>query len=255
MAATLLTTAAKSIAGPRSRVGRVVDALPQARTNVSAPERVVSLAAGGALSLLGFDGRGPSVLSSLVGGYLLYRAATGNCPAYQALGVSTSDATAEHSRIAAGHGTRVDHAIVVDKPAAEVYRFWRDLENLPRFMTHLVDVDTTTDGRSLWTARGPFGLRVQWEAELVADVPGEVISWRSLDGADVDTAGSVHFTELPGGRTEVRVALKYDPPAGKLGTAVAELVGLDPEAQIRADMQRFKHIVETGTAPRDSGAR
>ncbi|WP_439621268.1 SRPBCC family protein [Gemmata sp.] len=255
MATTLLAAAAKSAAGPRSAVARAVDALPQARTNVSAPERVVSLVAGGALAALGFDGRGPSVLSSLVGGYLLYRAATGNCPAYQALGVSGSDATAPNSSIAARHGTRIDHTVVVNKPAREVYRFWRDLENLPRFMTHLIDVDTTTDGQSLWTARGPLGIRVQWEAKLIADEPGKVISWQSLDGADVDTAGSVHFTEVPGRGTEVRVALKYDPPAGKLGAAVARLFGTSPEAQIRADMERFRHIVETGEVPRDGGTR
>src|SRR5439155_21485866 len=131
---------------------------------------------------------------------------------YQALGVSTADSTAENTAVTAGQGTKVEHAITVNKPAPEVYRFWRDLENLPRFMTHLVDVDTTTDGRSHWVARGPLGLKVEWDAEIVADIPGEAIGWKSLPGSDVDTAGSVHFKELPAGRgTEVRVSLKYDP--------------------------------------------
>jgi uncharacterized membrane protein len=254
MATTLLAAAAKSAAGPNSSVARAVNALPQIRTNLSSAERWVSLAAGGALTALGFTGRGPTLLSSLLGGYLIYRAATGNCVGYQLLGVSTSDSTAEQTAIAAGHGTRVDHAVTVMKPAAEVYRFWRDFENLPRFMTHLEDVDTTTGGKSHWVAKGPLGMKVEWDAEIVTDKPNEVIAWRSLDGSDVDTAGSVHFRELPGGRgTEVRVELKYDPPAGKLGTAAAKLFGTSPEAQIRADLRRFKQILEAGEVPSTAG--
>jgi len=250
MATTVLAAAAKSIAGHDSGVARAVNALPHIRTNVSSGERWLALGAGGALSVLGFDGRGPSLLSSLVGGYLLYRAATGNCLLYQALGVSTSDSTAENTAVAAGHGSRVDHAIAVMKPAAEVYRFWRDFENLPRFMAHLEDVDSTSDGKSHWVARGPLGLRVEWDAEIVTDKPNEVISWRSLDGSDVDTAGSVHFRELPDNRgTEVRVELKYDPPAGKVGTALAKLFGQSPGAQIRADLRRFKQLMEAGEIP------
>ena len=247
MATTLLATTVKSAAGSRSGA-RAVNRLPQIRINVSSDERWLSLAAGGALVALGVTGRTPLLLSSLLGAGLIYRAASGNCPSYQALGVSTSDSTAKNSVIAAGHGTwSIEHAITVNKPAAELYRFWRDFENLPRFMTHLLDVDTTTDGRSHWIARGPLGLKVEWDAEIVTDAPNNVIAWKSLDGADVDTTGSVDFTELPNGRgTEVRVVLKYDPPAGKLGTAIAKLVGKSPEAQIKADMRRFKQVLETG---------
>ncbi|MBA4062683.1 MAG: cyclase [Isosphaera sp.] len=254
MAATLLSVAAKSAAGRDSAVARAVDALPQVRTNLSSPERWVSLAAGGALFGLGFDGRGPGLLSCLAGTYLLYRAATGNCLAYQALGFSTSDATAPASVIAAEHGTRVEHVVTVMKPADQVYRFWRDFENLPRFMTHLVDVDTTTDGRSRWVAKGPLGLQVEWEAELLTDTPNRVIAWKSVDGSDVDTAGSVRFTDLPHGQgTEVRVELKYDPPGGKVGSAVARLFGENPDRQVREDLRRFKQILETGETPTTEG--
>jgi uncharacterized membrane protein len=254
MAATLLATAVKSAAGPESGVARAVNKLPPLRTNVSANERWLALAAGGTLVGLGITGRTPALLSSLLGGYLIYRATTGNCMLYQALGVSTADSTAERTAVTAGHGTRVEHAVIVNKPAAEVYRFWRDLENLPRFMTHLIDVDTTTDNRSHWIAKGPLGLKVEWDAEIVTDTRNKVIAWRSLDKSDVDTAGSVHFTELPHDRgTEVRVELKYDPPAGKLGTAIARLIGKSPDAQIRADMRRFKRIMETGELPTTQG--
>jgi uncharacterized membrane protein len=247
MATTLLTVAAKSVTDHGSTARRVIDALPDARTNVSSAERWVSLAAGGTLAYVGLCGREFHPLALVAGGFLMYRAATGNCPLYQAIGMSTSDSTAPNSVIAAGHGTRVEAAVVVRKSPREAYHFWRDFENLPRFMTHLLDVDTTTDGRSRWVARGPLGLRVEWEAELVADRPGEVIAWRSLPGSDVDTAGSVHFREVsPTHGTEVRVVLKYDPPAGKVGTAFATLVGHSPAAQIRADLRRFQQMIETG---------
>lgn len=250
MATTLLATAAKSAAGTDSTVARVVNKLPQVRTNVSSNERWLSLAAGGTLAVLGLTGRTPTLPSVLVGAGLIYRGATGNCALYQALGVSTSDSTKPLTAIAGGHGTKVEHAILVNRPAAQVYRFWRDFENLPTFMTHLIDVNTSTDGTSHWVARGPLGITVEWEAEIVTDRPNEAIAWRSLDGADVDTAGSVHFTELPYGRgTEVRVSLKYDPPGGKLGTAVAKLIGQSPQAQIEADMRRFKQVMETGSVP------
>ncbi|QJW93555.1 SRPBCC family protein [Frigoriglobus tundricola] len=254
MAATLLTTAVKSAAGSGSRVARAVDRLPPARTNLSSTERWLSLAAGGTVAGLCLTGRTPPVLSTIIGTGLIYRALTGSCPCYRALGVNTAGSTKPRTAVPAGHGTRVEHAVTVNKPVADVYRFWRDFENLPRFMTHLIDVDATTDGRSHWIARGPLGTAVEWDAEIVTDVPNQVIAWRSLDGADVDTAGSVHFVELPHNRgTEVRVALKYDPPAGKVGTALATLVGKSPESQIKADMRHFRELMEAGEIPTIKG--
>jgi uncharacterized membrane protein len=241
MAATLLTVAARSLAGPQSSTSSYLDALPPLRTNVSSVERWASLAGG--VALVGYGVTNGRLLPSLLGGFFLFRAATGHCPVSQALGYSTADATAENSVIAAGHGTRVEATVVVRKPAAEVYRYWRDFENLPSFMAHLEDVDTTTDGRSRWTAKGPLGLRVQWQAEITADEPGRLIAWKSLTGSDVDTAGSVHFTPKGDG-TEVRVELKYDPPAGKVGSAVARLFGENPQKQIDDDLERFRVAVE-----------
>jgi uncharacterized membrane protein len=115
-------------------------------------------------------------------------------------------------------------------------------------MTHLLDVDTTTDGESHWVAKGPLGLRVEWDAKIIQDEPGQVIAWKSLPGADVDSTGSVHFRAIPGG-TEVRVNLKYDPPCGQLGTAVAKLFGENPQRQVREDLLRFKKMIETNGIP------
>jgi len=254
MAATLFAVATKSAAGRRSGVSRGVRALPDIPTNLSSTERWVSLAAGGLLGVFGYDGRGPGLCSGLAAGYLVCRAATGYCAGYNLLGISTSDSTAPNSAIAATHGTKVEHAVAVDKPVGEVYRYFRDFENLPHFMTHVLDVDTTTDGRSHWVARGPMGLRVEWDAEIIADRPNRLIAWKSLYGSDVDTAGAVRFRELPGDRgTEVKVALKYDPPAGKVGSAVAKLFGEAPRQQVRADLRRFKQILETGVVPTIDG--
>jgi len=241
MASTLLTVATKSLAGQQSALSSVVNQLPPLRTNVSSTERWLSLFGG--VALTGYGASSGRVIPALLGGFLLFRGSTGHCPVSQALGFSTSDATAKNSVIAAGHGTRVEASIVVKKPAAEVYKFWRDFENLPKVMTHLIDVDTTTDGESRWTAKGPLGLQVQWHAKITADEPGRLIAWKSLSGSDVDTAGSVHFTSVSGG-TEVRVELKYDPPAGKLGTAVAKLFGENPQRQLDEDLERFREVME-----------
>lgn len=254
MATTLIAAAAKTAAGTDSTVAKIVHHLPHVRTNVSSNERWLSVAAGSTLALLAAAGRTPPLASALLAGGLLYRASTGNCMVYQALGVSTADSTNPNAVVAGGHGSKVEHAVTVNKSLMDAYTFWRNFENLPNFMTHLIDVDTTTDGKSHWVARGPLGVKFEWDAEIVTDTPGEVIAWRSLDGADVDTAGSVRFTRLPGGRgTEVRVTLKYDPPGGKVSTALAKLVGQSPEAQIRADMRRFKQLLEAGELPTTEG--
>jgi uncharacterized membrane protein len=241
MAANLLAVATKSLAGPQSNISKAVDRLPELRTNVSSTERSLSLMGGAALT--GYGLSSGKLLPTLIGGFLLFRGSTGHCPVSQSLGYSTSDSTAKNSVITAGHGTRVEATVTVKKPPAEVYKFWRDFENLPKFMIHLLDVNTATNGESQWTAKAPLGLKVQWKAKITADEPGKLISWKSLEGSDVDTAGSVHFNQVPDG-TEVRVELKYDPPAGKLGTAVAKLFGENPQNQLSEDLMRFREAME-----------
>ena len=121
-------------------------------------------------------------------------------------------------------------------------------------MRHLVSVQTTGEGRSHWTAKGPFDLRVEWDAEIITERENELIGWRSVGKSEVDTAGSVHFIPEPGGRgTEVRVELKYDPPGGQLGSQDASLLGQAPDRQIREDLRRFKAVMESGSAPTTAG--
>ncbi len=142
---------------------------------------------------------------------------------------------------------KVRHAVTVNRPAHELYAFWRDFENLPVFMRHLESVTNLDGGRSHWVTRGPGGAKVEWDAELVADVPGEMIAWQSLPGADVRNAGTVRFIPVPAGRgTEVHVELDYSPPAGSLGAVVAKLFRAEPGQQVRDDLKAFKSVMEAG---------
>jgi uncharacterized membrane protein len=147
--------------------------------------------------------------------------------------------------LAGGRGSRVERTVTVLRSPDELYERWRDLAHLPELMTHLETVTPLDDRRSLWTARGPADIPFTWEAEIVADEPGRLIAWRSVAGAEVDNAGSVRFTPAPGGRgTEVKVVLTYAPPAGRLGTAVATMLGRSGDQEVREDLRRFKQRME-----------
>lgn len=214
--------------------------------NVGEWERWLSIAGGGLLALYGMERRDLVGLGlAVLGGAFVQRGWSGHCPVYQALHVSTQ----KHSRaaaVAAGAGVKVVRSIAVQAPPATLYALWANLDQLPRFMAHLVAV--RSDGnRSHWVAKAPAGMRVEWDAEIVNQVPDRLIAWRSLEGSEVATAGSVHFTNLPGDKgTEIRVELKYDPPAGHLGAWLAWLIGQDPDRQIREDLRRFKQWIEAG---------
>jgi uncharacterized membrane protein len=144
----------------------------------------------------------------------------------------------------------VRESIRLEVPRADVYGFWRHLENLPRFMTHLDRVTESSDGQSHWVAVGPAGLAVEWDAEISNEVENELIAWRSLPGSDDVTAGSVNFDAARAGRsTEVSVHLQYAPPAGRAGALIASLFG-EPAQTIREDLRHFKQLLEAGEIPR-----
>ena len=135
-----------------------------------------------------------------------------------------------------------------------MYAFWRRFENLPRFMRHLDEVKELGDGRSRWTAVGPGGMRVTWDAAIERERRNELIAWRSLPGAFVTARGLVHFAKAPADRgTEVRVHLEYTPPAGHLGKAVATMLGREPSQQVGEDLHRFKQLLEAGEVPLSDG--
>ena len=144
--------------------------------------------------------------------------------------------------------------MTVNRSVEEAYAFWRDLSRLPSFMAHLDSVKTDGDGRSHWVANAPAGTAVEWDAEIVEDVVGELVVWRSVEVAEVTNSGAVRFRTAPGGRgTEVRVELTYEPPAGALGVAVARLLGEEPQQQVEDDLRRFKQVIETGEVVRSEG--
>ena len=148
-----------------------------------------------------------------------------------------------------GQGVKVEKSVTIDRPAHELYAFWRDFENLPRFMEHLESVTVIDARRSHWVAKAPAGQRVEWDAEIHNEIPDELIAWRSLPGSEIANAGSVHFESLGDGATDVRVVLSYEPPAGRVGDAVARLFGEAPSQQVEDDLRRFKQVMEAGEVP------
>jgi uncharacterized membrane protein len=219
--------------------------------NVGKTERLISGVAGAAVIALALRRKRFRAFLLPIGGSLISRAVSGRCAVNQALGRNTAegDRTSPVASVDRGEGIKVEHTIVVQRPRDEVYRFWRQLDNLPRFMDHLESVTVVDENRSHWVAKGPAGTKVEWDATIHNEIENELLAWRSLPGADVDNAGSVHFEPTEGG-TEVRVVLRYDPPAGKVGAGVAKLLGEEPSLQVEDDLRRFKQVME---APETTG--
>jgi len=143
-------------------------------------------------------------------------------------------------------GIEVNRAITIDKPAQDIYNYWRQLENLPRLIDHLESVQRISDRRSHWVANTPVG-RIEWDAEITDDQPGRKISWRSLEGSQMNTYGSVEFRGAPGGRgTEVRASFFYEPPGGRLAAVFAKLFRAEPSQEIAEALRRLKRMMETG---------
>jgi uncharacterized membrane protein len=219
--------------------------------NVGRRERWISAVAAAAVAAYGLRRRRGRRILLPIAGALLGRALSGRCPVNEMLGRNSALDDAPFgpvSSVRRGEDVRVDERIVLNRPRSEVYRFWRNFENLPRFMDHLEAVTVLDESHSHWTAKGPAGTRVEWDAEIHNEVPNQVIAWRSLQGSEVANAGSVYFIPTENGDTEVRVVMRYHPPAGRLGAAVAGLLGEDPSRQIAEDLRRLKQVVESGEA-------
>jgi uncharacterized membrane protein len=213
--------------------------------NVHQVERLGSVLLGGGLAIFGARrGSLAGWLLAAAGGGLVYRGVTGHCVAYSRLGINTAKGHGRGTTIPARHGVHVEHSVIVRRESEELYDAWRHFKGLPDFMTHLKTVEEIDDRRSRWTAEGPLGVSISWEAEIIGERPGELIAWRSVDGSAVDTAGSVRFEPSGEAATQITVNLKYNPPAGKAGAKIAQLLGADPDQQIVDDLQRFKKIME-----------
>lgn len=228
--------------------------------NVSEAERIVSAFGGGLLALYGARRKDlAGGLLALAGAALVERGVTGHCRVYGALSMTTAERDdsgfleKKHGPAAvldASKAIKVERSVTIDMEPEALYRFWRNFENLPRIMDHLESVVVHDSRRSRWKAKAPAGATVEWDAEIIHEEPNRLIAWRSVDEATVPNAGSVHFDEAPYGRgTTVRVVLEYQPPAGKIGRAVAKLFGEEPDMQVREDLRRFKAMMEAGEIP------
>ena len=223
--------------------------------NVNSTERIVSGAAGGALLTYGLKSGGiGGTLLSVLGGAMLYRGATGHCHVYDAVGISTKGNNPlgtekspfnKHTLSGRVHVTEI---IRIDRPANDVYSFWKNFENFPQFMDHVESVTRNPDGTWHWKAKAPLGSSVEWNARVTSDIENERIGWQSLDGSDVPNSGVVEFRGTPDDATEVTVTLTYEAPAGKFGQWAAWALGEEPSIQVADDLRRFKEMIERGDA-------
>ncbi len=224
--------------------------------NVGTLERWISGIGGGALAAYGLWRRDwPGAGLAVLGGNFIFRATSGHSFVYQALGIDTADTTSNAvTSVPHNEGVKVVHVVTIDKAPEELYRFWRNFENLPRFMEHLQSVTVKDSIHSHWVANAPAGMSAEWNAEIINDRPNQLIAWRSVGDAQIGNAGSDHFTPAPGNRgTEVKVVLEYDPPAGRIGSLIAKLFGEEPNLQVREDLRHFKEVMEAGEIPTTKG--
>ena len=218
----------------------------KAGQNVGDMERIISVATGAGLATLGLmRGRLSGLVLSGLGAALVWRGYSGRCQCYAALGINT----ARHNSavgVPAQQGIKVEKSLYINRSPDELFRFWRQLENLPGIMSHIERVQPLDSQRSHWVAKGPLGAPVEWDAEIINERENELIAWRSIPGGTIDTAGSVHFNRSSDGSTEMTVSMKYNPPAGKIGDKIAEWLGEGLEQKLDEDLCRFKTAMESG---------
>jgi len=240
--------------------GQVMDFIERQEVNVGSAERSASVAAGALLAVLGISRRSlPGVLVAGLGGMMLYRGATGHCHLYDAMGIDT--AAEEERQLSeqeiAAKGIHVEQALLINRTPDDLYAFWRDFSNLPRFMTHLERVDVLEGGRrSHWVAKLTriAGGQLEWDAEITREDFNSAIAWRSLAGSDIDTAGEITFRPALGDRgTEVHVYMNFIPPAGGLARMFPSLFTKATRRMIRTDLRRFKALMEIGEIPTVEG--
>lgn len=210
--------------------------------NIGAAERAVSLFAGSWLTLRGLRSRSWAGISmALLGGVLAYRGAKGHSRVYRRIGIVRPNGPLE-----------IVQSVTIYRPPEEVYGYWRRLENLPKFMRHIRSVVEQSPTRSHWVAQGlGVGKTIEWDSEIIDDVPNERIRWRSLPNGGVMHNGEVRFVRAPGDRgTEVHVEMHYRPP---VGIALAALLYPVNRQMVKEDMRRLKWLLEAGEIPTTEG--
>lgn len=225
---------------------KIKDFVTNTETNMGDIERIVSAAAGGALIAYGVYRKDLlGAVLGLVGGTFAVRGAVGHCMAFDALGIDHSDQKIGVQKMLSGK-INVKKAVTVNKSAEELYKFWRDFENLPKFMNHLESVTKRDNLYSHWKAKAPLGYTVEWDAEITNEVENRLIEWKSTEGADIPNSGKVEFHPTSDRGTEITVSINYDAPGGKLGSLFAKIFGETPQQQVEEDLRRFKRLMEAG---------
>ncbi len=217
-------------------------------TNVGKMERIASILAGTLMVYRGLRNNKDhqtkkfKIPVAIAGGYLLYRGATGHCDLYSVAGKGKLPDTVKNINILT--------VVHVNKPRTEVYNYWRTLSNLPKFMSHLESVDVIDDKKSHWKAKAMSVLpAIEWDAEVVKEIDGELLGWNSLPGATIHNAGKVEFRDSGSGGTELKVLITYRPPFGDIGEGIASLFNPMFEKMIKEDVKNFKRHIETGDNP------
>jgi len=221
---------------------------PSHRASIGALERVAALTTATAVVAYGLSRRNlPGIWIAAAATPLAYRGLAGEWPR---VGNGRSPRARTRAALRGERGIHVRDSVRLEKPIDEVYRFWRNLENLPRFTKYLKEVADLGNGRSHWVAKGPAGTRIEWDAEIINEVQNKVIGWQSLPGGDVTTAGSVNFDTARNGRsTQLSVHFQYAPPAGRAGSLIAMIFGREPSQTVREDLRRLKQLLEAGEFP------
>ncbi len=250
--------AATQIADPEDHAEGLVE-LAGLTKNVARPERWVSALTGAGLLYYGIRRRSwTGTLLAAAGAKLFLRGFFGTSLIYRFLGINTAEtyAAAAAKRADASGELRAEKSIAIDRAPEEVYRFWRNFENLPRVMKHLKSVRAIDGKRSHWVVKAPAGTEVEWDAEITEDRENRRIAWRSIEGSEIRNDGVVLFEPLTGDRsTELRVRLRYALPAGRMGKAFAKLFGKDPDRILDEDLRSFKSMMETGESAFGQAAR
>lgn len=217
-----------------------VNELVDMPANIGRNERMVSLVSGGYL-LYKALGRDKSLLKSLAAGYLLLRGSTGYCPVNQAMGIKEVELT---------NDVNVKASVAVNKPREQVYKFWRNLENLPRFMQHIHRITPIDEKTTEWQMKMPGGLGIiTWRSEITEDIPYELISWISLPSSTIENVGSAQFEDSGRFGTEIHVDITYRAPMGTPGKRVAKMMNPLLKTLIKQDIMDFKKVIEAGEIP------
>lgn len=217
--------------------------------NIGQIERVASVGLGAALVVIGLALRSRRGLGlAVTGAGLAYRGLGGHCMVYRALGIRETN---QESTTTGNLGVKVERSVPIDAPARTLYAFWRDFRNLPIVMPNLERVDVESPTRSHWVVKGPLSSALEWDAEVISDIPNQRIGWRTMPGARVEHAGSVRFEPRADGGTVVSVTLQYNPPGGELTHMVAQLFGEDPGKRLEEDLQRLREAFGRATEDRD----